>query len=700
MRETEDGRGEEPAGRGAATGPTPLVAEMLGVAIEPTHFDLEHHELDPGRIVELTEGAGANTIRLGVFSHQGHAYYPSRIAPEAPFLRGRSLLREFRQECTRQGLRLVTYVNSKWVTDLHAEHPDWAVKFPEGPYTHPEKDPSLVIYPMCPNSPFIEYVKAIVREVVTVGRPDGVYIDNFGVEPFCECPSCRARFGARIPARRKWNSPDTQRYLKWFVRRSLRIAKEIVSAARTPAPHLPVVFNRGIFWTETGRYSPENNYQYAHRIANGTHAESAVRMLGDSFEHINEQCAFGRSIDLPLWTWVEYAMFPSSYTSCPALETKIKAAKVMANGGRPMVWHMPCAPLVSQKGMGGIREVFDLVRKNTNTFNGTRLARWAGIVFSSRAVMEYCQGDAGRLAEYRRTFSGAHVMMIRSHLPYDFLLDEHVVFDTLRKYKVIVLPNVVYLSKPQCDAIKQYVSRGGAVFATYQTSLYGRGGRMRKDFALKDVFGATYLKDLDEQVAGMGYAEFTSDHPINTGGLGEGLFPLGGRYLAVRSPDALAHVLARCRYYCDYPQPRTEHPALIARTYGRGKVVYVPGEYFRFYHERGLLEYGQLFGQALEWFVAGRMPVITDLPDAVELTLAKGKAGREVIHLVNCCFDRSRPVGEILPVRGRHLKLKTRRAYTKAVDITTGRKVSFEREKGYQRIDLPTLTGYNVIVLE
>ncbi len=26
------------------------------------------------------------------------------------------------------------------------------------------------------------------------------------------------------------------------------------------------------------------------------------------FEHINEQCAFGRSIDLPIWTWVEYAI--------------------------------------------------------------------------------------------------------------------------------------------------------------------------------------------------------------------------------------------------------------------------------------------------------------------------------------------------------------------------------------------------------
>ena len=677
-----------------------VVADMLGVAIEPTYFDLEHHQIKVPEIVSVVKDAGANTIRLGVFSHQGHTYYPSRIAPAAPFLRGRNLLKEFEAACRKQGIRLVTYINSKWVTDLYRQHPDWVVKFKDGRYAHPDEEASLVIYPMCPNSPFMEYYKAIVKEVVTLSAPDGVYVDNFGIEPFCRCGFCRSRFGGRIPDRKRWNSPATQKYLRWFLGQSLRIAAGIVSAARTMNPKMPVVFNRGIFWSETGRYSPENNIRYGHKVADGVHAESAVRFYGDAFEHINEQCAFGRSIALPIWTWVEYAMLPFSYASCSAPETKVKAAKVIANGGRPMVWSMPCAPLVSQKGMAGIKEVFTFVRRNEDVFNGVTFDEFAGIVFSSRSIREYCQGDKDALVKYRKTFSGAHHMMIRNHLPYDFVLDDQIVFDRLRKYKVIVLPNVIYLSKSQCDEIRRYVDNGGSIFATYCTSLHASKGRMRKDFALRDVFGATYLKNLGQQVVGMSdaYARFTVGHPISKGGLAKELFPLGGGHLGVRSADGIANLLERCRYYCDYPQPQTQYPAIIARNYGKGKVVYVPGEFFKFYHEKGLLETSQLFNQAVEWFVGGRLPIITDLPDTVELTITNNKKRRKIIHLVNCSFDKTRAFSEILPVRGRHLKILAKRRLPGAVDITTGRKLRVERDGGYQKINLPTLTGHNVIV--
>ena len=54
------------------------------VAIEPTYFDLRREELDVGEIVSLVADVGANCIRLGAYSHDGRAYYPSKIAPEAP----------------------------------------------------------------------------------------------------------------------------------------------------------------------------------------------------------------------------------------------------------------------------------------------------------------------------------------------------------------------------------------------------------------------------------------------------------------------------------------------------------------------------------------------------------------------------------------------------------------------------------------
>jgi hypothetical protein len=681
-----------------------LISDLLGVAVEPTCFDLEHGRLDPAEIVRAIKGLGANTIRVGMFSHQGHAYYPSRIAPQAPFLRGRNLLTEFEAACRQQGVRLVVYLNSKWVTDLYRRHPDWVVRHRQGPYTFRDEDPHtrLVIYPMCPSSPFAEMFRGIVREVVETSSPDGIYIDNFGVVPYCRCRYCRERLGRKVPDRSAWREPETQAYLKWLVRENRRIAGTLVAAARSRHPRMPVIFNRGQFWSADDVFSPEDNRHYAHRIADAIHVESAVRFYGNSFGHINEQCAFGRSIGLPLWTWVEYGCYPFGYISCPGAETRIKAAKVLANGGRPMVWHLPFSPPASSTGMSGIREVFSLASRRRECFEDVTFAKFVGIVCSSNSVRAFCRGSRDRLKDYRETLAGACELALRNHMPFDFVLDEQITGKHLSAYRVLLLPNVVALTPTQCRALERFVEGGGSVFATFETSLYDRMGRRRRDFALRALFGSRYVRPLGEQLAGYcaGYARFLRPHPVNRNGLADGFFPVGGRYLAVASDDAIAALLRRCRYFCDFPQEPSGYPAIVARRYGKGAVVYVPGEFFTLYHRKAFPECGQFFRQCVEWFVGGRLPVLTDLPDTVEVTVARGRGGARIIHLINCTFDGTQPVEAIVPVAGKHLQLRSRRMFGRAADITTGKNVAFVQLSGSVRVKLPPLAGYNVIVLK
>jgi hypothetical protein len=463
---------------------------------------------------------------------------------------------------------------------------------------------------------------------------------------------------------------------------------------------MPVIFNRGRFWSEWETNSPEDNFQYAHAIGDAVHTESAVRFLGQPFEHINEQCVFGRSIDLPVWTWVEYPMLPFSYVPPPPLEAKIKAAKVVANGGRPMLWSMPCAPMLSQTGMAGVRDVFKLVAGHSEIFNNVKFDKFAGIVFSSTSLRTLCQGDSHKMDAYRKTFAGAQQLMIRNHVPYDFILDEQLVLANLKKYRAIVLPDVICLGRAACKNIETYVRNGGTVFATYRTSLYREDGTRRKQFALKDLFGAKYIKDLGEQLKGWSaaYARFHADHQTNRAGLKENLFPIGGRYLAVEA-EGIARLLKRCRYYCDYPQEETAYPAIIAREFGKGRVVYIPGEFFKLYHEKGFLQYSQFFAQSLEWLTGGTLPVSTNLPDTVELTMAKDRKGRRIVHLINCTFDKTRPVKAITPISGCYLKIRTGKKNYRAVDITTGKALKLRKENDAIKLNLPALTGYNVIVL-
>jgi hypothetical protein len=334
-------------------------------------------------------------------------------------------------------------------------------------------------------------------------------------------------------------------------------------------------------------------------------------------------------------------------------------------------------------------------------FNGVTFPAFGAVLFSSRTVRVASRGSEENLRLYKASFAGAHELLLRNHFPYDFILDGDVVFDRLKRYRFLVLPDALSLTASQCAAVTRYVESGGAVLATHETSLYDARGRRRKDFGLSRLFGAHYAGNLGLQSEGysVSYARFVSEHPVACNGLAETLFPIGGKYLAVRSTDGIARLLNRCRYYCDYPQAETKHPAIVARTFGRGKLVYIPGEFFRFYHAKGLLECAQFFRQSIEWFVKGALPIVTDLPDTVEVTLTKNAGGKLIVHLLNCSFDKTRPITEIIPVRGKHLALKARRTVKRAVDLTTGRRIGLKQNRGVVTLRLPVLRGYTVLVV-
>ncbi len=81
-------------------------------------------------------------------------------------------------------------------------------------------------------------------------------------------------------------------------------------------------------------------------------------------------------------------------------------------------------------------------------------------------------------------------VLTEARIPFDFVHEE----DLTRRAAatdttVLILPNVAFLSDPQCRALESYVERGGSLLATFETSLYDETGKPRADFALGKLFG-------------------------------------------------------------------------------------------------------------------------------------------------------------------------------------------------------------------
>lgn len=84
-------------------------------------------------------------------------------------------------------------------------------------------------------------------------------------------------------------------------------------------------------------------------------------------------------------------------------------------------------------------------------------------------------------------FMLASQMMIQDKLLFDIIFDEHL--EDLSKYRALFLADQECLSDPQIELIQKFVTAGGGLIATGQTSLYNEQRKRRRDFGLRKCFG-------------------------------------------------------------------------------------------------------------------------------------------------------------------------------------------------------------------
>ncbi len=82
----------------------------------------------------------------------------------------------------------------------------------------------------------------------------------------------------------------------------------------------------------------------------------------------------------------------------------------------------------------------------------------------------------------------AEQALIQAQIPFDILFDKDLE-GSLAKYKVLILGDQESMTARQIDAVRKYVSGGGAIVATADTSVYDEWRRQRSSMGLADVLG-------------------------------------------------------------------------------------------------------------------------------------------------------------------------------------------------------------------
>jgi hypothetical protein len=265
------------------------------------------------------------------------------------------------------------------------------------------------------------------------------------------------------------------------------------------------------------------------------------------------------------------------------------------------------------------------------------LTLWSGL--AARPANPQADSE-GRVA-------GAHAALAEEHIAFGIVNSDGLI-DSLPNYRVLVLPEQSVLTPRECDAIRTFVDRGGALIASGDTGTRDAANQPLSDFALASVLGVKYLGRAEVRRS---FIRDAMDVQVN------------GPYWRVDLTSAQTILpLAPPTGPRQSPPEKPEGPAIALNRFGKGAAVYCATAIFTAYHQDGTVALRQLIARMLNLVHTTRSIVLANAPAHIEV-MVQARGRERFVHLVN--FGGGRRMGgpqrarEFTPVHGIEVRVRS-----------------------------------------
>ena len=639
---------------------------------------------DPERITAELLSTGADIVAVYAANQFGIAYYPSAIWPQHPGLRGRDY---FGDLCTRlqaHGVKVLAYIN--W---LDSKHADWNMVRPGQDPAQAQAESPLVSWAdparpngrvqdvpggawqfPCPLSPKRQQVVEVAREVVTRYHPDAFHLDMFHDVDICVCERCRPFLEeicgtsqlTRVALEAHWVE-----YVNWRCEQAAEVIAGVSRVAREAG--IIAAHNAGVPLRPVANGFSESWLPWLDVFV--SEAFDAFLCRGTDLNTTSILLRLLRGIGKPPWilrtsTQIHYAHWPIS-----TAQWQLYAAACKANGGKVFG---PCGvgaypDTTSSQGMlQRVKQAFDFYMQDADLDEGAEPAARIALVFSWATRKYHDEHGAAGTVDWWEEFAGWARLLIEEHLPFEVVVAENLAGAAeLAKYELVILPDTMYLGAACVTALREYVSRGGRLLATAESSLGDESGGRHADFALGDVLGIVHR--------GTARGPFAIERPLEpapAAGLWQQVEALGAAETHAQVVSC-GQVLARVVRVDPagpvaggkepVPLEPTPWPAAISHTLGAGSSVYVAFGLGRFYELHGDEHIGTWMAELVTGLLSARQ-VTLHAPRTVEVTLWRQEAQkRTIVHLANRTVPWTLPtdnrqITQIIPVADVRLSME------------------------------------------
>jgi len=650
------------------------------------------------------------------------AFYPTTVPyhHRSEFLGARDLFGDMVAAIRKQNINVVARMDCNYAYEeaLRA-HPEWFERNIDGlPRKH---DESPWLYKTCMFSTyFSEQMPRIYREINQRYPVAGFFTNGWpstGALGVCYCENCRKVYRERVggipPEQTDAASALYRKYYEVYMDRVLDIWK---------------------LWDQTAREKKQDSL-YVGNLGGGIRTVKSVKRLGEVAGWFNADHQ-GRAGDTPIWDCAQQGRVARSVMKG---RTVTNVTGSYANG-RPTWRHVSKSPAeaimwmaqTTASGMvpwfhwlGGSpednrwREVgfsfFNWLAANEPHFRNKQSIADIGVLYPQSTIAFYRSGnkpgswrgsDRVQTSEY---LQGLYYALLEGRFLFDFVHQEDLNPDSLKKYRVLLIPNAAYLRDDECRQIKQFVSDGGSLFATFETSRYNEWGDARDNFGLSELFGAKLGGEALGPYANS-YMRIEERNEITRAFENTALLPGAENRVPVIASESHKPFLTVVPYYPAYPpemvfprKPRTDEPAAILRRAGTSRIAYFPGDIDRTFWRSGNVDLSQLIQNTISWLLGETRRPVTVRGEGMAEVFAWETEPGYAVHILNYNNpNMTRGYIRRFYAIGRQrveFELPAGKRVNNVRALRTGHRLAFRREGQRLYIEVPSVVDYEVVAI-
>ena len=606
--------------------------------------------------VETALRLNASVLNMMVVNEWGQAYWPSPHLPMQPELRGEDRFGAVAQLAQKAGLRVSGMWGPSAAPVQSQQHPDWASRTRDGEKLGWGAIENERCFHVCMNSPYEDLVYQALDQLFRDYPIDLLALDYYVQDP-CWCEYCRERCSADtgldiFSDRVAYGREDVHR--RW---QEQRAHQQIQRIAETIAK-----YDGGLV---TSKIAPGVDV-----IFREPHTGDMLDLRDKGFL-IRRDLANGRATGKTVVTCTPYAHhYYIGWSKPPAhMRQEFRVIGIHGSSPWPVMWDWEV--LRDPRGLEPLGTVFAEMKSIADLMAHTQPLRHVALVYAA----DQAPGGNRHRLEHGDAVKGFHDALSRAHVPFEIITKDMITPEGLQGYATLVLPNVWALSEDQIAAVRQFVSDGGALVSTYETSRYTADGSDRYEFGLSELLGASYLAESESPWC---YIAPRGGHPVFAhmeGGLGLPHGDMGrlarryesgekdsprpsaeentansGTHLKIEAHDG-AQVIAsaqgtrkpRGSYFQKdivpaIPGEDTGYPSVVVNEFGKGTSVYFGGQPDQLFNRQGHPDYEQLLVNAVTW-VSPQPQVWVEAPNTVEATYWRLDSGGYLVHILNHTYD-------------------------------------------------------------